>query len=117
MENPGTVAFAIRAVALFTAVFLWGLSFWFFSSACLSTVFGMPDHSFHLSWWSFVFPNVGFTVATIRIGEAFGSEGLLWLATVFTILLVAVWLFVGFCCARAVVRRKLVWPGRDEDSD
>ncbi|KXH45870.1 C4-dicarboxylate transporter/malic acid transporter [Colletotrichum nymphaeae SA-01] len=117
MENPGTVAFAVRAVALFTAVFLWGLSFWFFSSACLSTMFGMPDHSFHLSWWSFVFPNVGFTIATIRIGEAFGNEGLLWLATVFTIALVAVWLFVGFCCARAVIRRKLVWPGRDEDSD
>ncbi|GJC96294.1 C4-dicarboxylate transporter/malic acid transporter [Colletotrichum higginsianum] len=117
MENPGTVAFAVRAMALFSAVFLWGLSFWFFSSACLSTLFGMPDHSFHLSWWSFVFPNVGFTIATIRIGEAFGSEGLLWLATVLTIVLVAVWLFVGFCCARAVIRRKLVWPGRDEDSD
>ncbi|KAL0942068.1 C4-dicarboxylate transporter/malic acid transporter [Colletotrichum truncatum] len=117
MENPGTVAFAVRAVALFTAVFLWGLSFWFFCSACLSTLFGMPDHSFHLSWWSFVFPNVGFTIATIRIGEAFGSEGLMWLATVFTVLLVAVWLFVGFCCVRAVIRRKLVWPGRDEDSD
>ncbi|OLN96249.1 Malic acid transport protein 2 [Colletotrichum chlorophyti] len=117
MDNPGTVAFAVRAVALFTAVFLWGLSFWFFSSACLSTLFGMPDHSFHLSWWSFVFPNVGLTIATVRIGQAFGSQGLLWFATVLTIMLVAVWLFVGFCCVRAVVRRKLVWPGRDEDSD
>ncbi|OHW97779.1 c4-dicarboxylate transporter malic acid transporter [Colletotrichum incanum] len=117
MENPGTIAFAVRAMALFSAVFLWGLSFWFFSSACLSTLFGMPDHSFHLSWWSFVFPNVGFAIATIRIGEAFGSEGLLWFATVFTVILIAVWLFVGFCCARAVIRRKLVWPGRDEDSD
>ncbi|GKT86055.1 C4-dicarboxylate transporter/malic acid transporter [Colletotrichum tofieldiae] len=117
MENPGTIAFAVRAMALFSAVFLWGLSFWFFSSACLSTLFGMPDHSFHLSWWSFVFPNVGFAIATVRIGEAFGSEGLLWFATVLTVILVAVWLFVGFCCARAVIRRKLVWPGRDEDSD
>ncbi|TEA14660.1 Malic acid transport protein [Colletotrichum sidae] len=92
MENPHTVALAVRAVGLFAAVFLWGLSFWFFSSACLSTMFGMPDHSFHLSWWSFVFPNVGLTIATIRIGEAFGSEGLLWLATVLTVLLVIVWL-------------------------
>ncbi|KAK1992065.1 C4-dicarboxylate transporter/malic acid transporter [Colletotrichum falcatum] len=116
MENPGTVALAVRAAALSTAIFLWGLSFWFFSSACLATMAGMPDPSFHLSWWSFVFPNVGFVVSTIRIGTALGSEGLLWFADVCTVILVAVWLFIGFCCARAVVRRKLVWPGRDEDS-
>ncbi|KDN66312.1 putative C4-dicarboxylate transporter/malic acid transporter [Colletotrichum sublineola] len=117
LENPVTVALAVRAMALFSAVFVWGLSFWFFALACLATVVGMPDHSFHLSWWSFVFPNVGFAVATIRIGLACGSEGLLWFADVFTVILVAVWLYVGFCCTRAVIRKKLVWPGRDEDSD
>ncbi|EFQ35513.1 C4-dicarboxylate transporter/malic acid transporter [Colletotrichum graminicola] len=116
MESPETVALAVRAAALFAAVFLWGLSFWFFSSAFLATVIGMPDRSFHLSWWSFVFPNVGFAIATIRIGEALGSEGLLWFADVSTIILVAVWLVIGFCCTRAVLRKKLVWPGRDEDS-
>ncbi|KAK2056921.1 C4-dicarboxylate transporter/malic acid transporter [Colletotrichum caudatum] len=116
MENPGTVALAVRATSLFAAVFLWGLSFWFFSSACLATVVGMPDPCFHLSWWSFVFPNVGFAIATIRIGIAIGSEGLLWFADVSAVILVAVWLLVGFCCVRAVIRKKLVWPGRDEDS-
>ncbi|KAK1573857.1 C4-dicarboxylate transporter/malic acid transporter [Colletotrichum navitas] len=116
MENPVTVALAVRAAALFAAIFLWGLSFWFFSSAFLATMIGMPDPSFHLSWWSFVFPNVGFAIATIRIGEALGSEGLLWFADVSTIILVAVWLVIGFCCMRAVLRKKLVWPGRDEDS-
>jgi hypothetical protein len=42
-----------------------------------------------------VFPNVGFTIATINIGHALMSEGILWLGSVMTIMLVAIYLFVG----------------------
>ncbi|KAK4132166.1 hypothetical protein BT67DRAFT_92166 [Trichocladium antarcticum] len=112
-----TLAMGFRLLALSAAVFLWGLSFWFFASATLAVVAGMPDRKFHLSWWSFVFPNVGFTLASMRMGDALGSGGILWLSTVMTALLFLAWAFIVFRCLRAVYRREIVWPGHDEDSD
>lgn len=118
--NPGvniqTLGAGIRLLAMTTAVFLWGLSFWFFASATTAVVAGMPDRKFHLSWWSFVFPNVGFTLACIRMGRMLESAGMLWFSTVMTVLLVVAWGFIGFRCAVAVHKREIVWPGHDEDS-
>lgn len=112
-----TMAVIIRLLALCMAVFMWGLSFWFFASATAAVVAGMPDRKFHLSWWSFVFPNVGFTLASMRLGEALGSPGILWFSTAMTALLFLAWAFIAFRCIRAVYRREIVWPGHDEDSD
>lgn len=119
MGDTAILADAIKLASLYCSLFLWGLSFWFFASAVSATVTNMggPDRGFHLSWWSFVFPNVGFCVSTVRVGDAFGSEGLLWFATVLCILLVVTWLYVGVKSAIAVVRREIMWPGHDEDSD
>lgn len=111
-----TLGAAVRLMALCSAVFLWGLSFWFFASASAAVVAGMPDRKFHLSWWSFVFPNVGFTLASIRLGAALGSEGVLWFSTVMTAFLFLAWAFIAFRCVRAVYMREIVWPGHDEDS-
>lgn len=117
MVSPAVLADGVRLASLYCGIFLWGLSFWFFASALSAVIAGMPDRKFHLSWWSFVFPNVGFCISTIRVGEAVGSAGLLWFSTVQTIVLVLVWLFVAWRCVWAVVRREIVWPGHDEDSD
>lgn len=113
--DVATLAAGVRLLAIAASMFLWGLSFWFLVSALAGVASGMPDRKFHLSWWSFVFPNVGFTIATIRMGGAIGSEGLLWASTGMTICLVIVWLFIVFRCILAVFRREIVWPGHDED--
>ena len=112
-----TLAAGIRLLAICAAVFLWGLSFWFFASATAAVVAGMPDRKFHLSWWSFVFPNVGFALASMRLGSALGNPGILWFSTVMTVLLFLAWAIIAFRCIRAVYRREIVWPGHDEDSD
>lgn len=117
MVSPAVLADGVRLASLYFSIFLWGLSFWFFASALSAVVAGMPDRKFHLSWWSFVFPNVGFCISTIRVGEAMGSPGMLWFSTVLTIVLVMAWLFVAWRCVWAVMRREIVWPGHDEDSD
>lgn len=117
MVSPAILADGVKLAALYCSLFLWGLSFWFFTSAVSACVTGMPDRTFHLSWWSFVFPNVGFCVSTIRVGQAVGSPGLLWFSTVLTIVLVMAWLTIAWRCGWAVVRREIVWPGHDEDSD
>lgn len=117
LSNPAAAADALRVAGIASAVLLWGLSFWFFAMALLATASGLPDAKFHLSWWAFVFPNVGFAVASIRIGRALGSDWALWMGTVMTIVLVIVWLAIGVMSVRAVVTKQIAWPGRDEDSD
>lgn len=117
MLSPAILADGVRLAAIYCALFLWGLSFWFFASAVSATVSGMPDRKFHLSWWSFVFPNVGFCISTIRVGTVFGSQGLLWFSTVLTIVLIVAWLVIAWRCVMAVIHREIVWPGHDEDSD
>ena len=115
-ENIAILAAGIRLLALNAAIFLWGLSFWFFASAAAAVLSGMPDRKFHLSWFGFIFPNVGFAVLSFRMGYALNSNGVLWFGTITTISLVAGWLFVVLRCMRAVYKREIVWPGHDEDS-
>ena len=69
------------------------------------------------TWWSFVFPNTGFIIVTIEIGIAIGSPAILWVSSVATVLQVAMWLFVCVAHARAVAKKQILWPGKDEDHD
>jgi len=115
-ENIAILAAGLRLLALNAAIFLWGLSFWFFASAAAAVLSGMPDRKFHLSWFGFIFPNVGFAVLSFRMGYALNSNGILWFGTITTISLVIGWLFVLVRCMRAVYKREIVWPGHDEDS-
>ncbi|KAK3485234.1 voltage-dependent anion channel-domain-containing protein [Neurospora hispaniola] len=115
-ESMETLAAGCKLGAIWLGVFLWGLGFWFFISAVAGCVAGMQDKRFHLSWWSTVFPNVGFTIASIKIGAGLGSEGVLWMGSGMTVALVLAWAFIGYRCVRAVVKREIVWPGHDEDS-
>jgi C4-dicarboxylate transporter/malic acid transport protein len=104
-----------KIVALSIAIFLWSLSLWFFAISLVSVLNAIKTMSFHLSWWSFVFPNVGFIIAAIEIGKTLESSTILWVTSGMTIALVALWLFVGICQVRAVWTKKIMWPGMDED--
>ncbi|KAK5168072.1 uncharacterized protein LTR77_006640 [Saxophila tyrrhenica] len=105
----------LQAMALFAGIFLWVLAFWFFCITTISVMMGIREMSFHLIWWGLVFPNVGFTIATIKIGQQLESEGILWVASIMSILLVAMWIFVLGCHIRALVRKDIMMPGKDED--
>ncbi|KAL2849263.1 voltage-dependent anion channel [Aspergillus pseudoustus] len=95
-----TAAQVSLILASLVAIFLWFLAFYSLCIAILSMfslcrVFGgqgVPPMS--LPWWSMVFPNTGFVIATIRIGTVLQSEAVLWVASAMTILQVAVWLAV-----------------------
>ncbi|KAI9731823.1 MAG: hypothetical protein M1818_007688 [Claussenomyces sp. TS43310] len=107
----------VQTIATFTAVFLWSLSFWLFAISLMSCLFAIRAMKFHLTWWSFVFPNVGFTIATIDIGEQLQSEGILWLGSAMTCILVGMWFFVIICHIKAVLNKEIMWPGKDEDAE
>lgn len=112
-----SAAETLQVIALFISIFLWLFSFWLFCIAALACVWAIPQMGFSLPWWAFIFPNVGFTVATVEIGRELGSEGILWVGSVMTILLVAIWLFTAFMCVRAVAMKQIIFPGKDEDRD
>lgn len=112
-----TAAETLRVVALFIGIFLWLFTFWLFALAFLGNVSVLGKMPFSLSWWAFIFPNFGFTVATTMIGRELESEAILWVASVMTILLVAIWLVSAVGCVRAVWQGKIVWPGKDEDKN
>lgn len=107
----------LRILATWISVWIWCLAFWFFAISVVAMVRGAIKRKvrFTLVWWSFVFPNVGFTVATGYIGQELGSEGVTWVASAMTIVVVVTWFVVLFAHVRAVIRKKIMWPGRDED--
>jgi tellurite resistance protein TehA-like permease len=105
----------LRVLALFTGVFLYVFAFWLFAIAFWGNVSVVGRMPFSLTWWAFIFPNVGFTLSTSMLGKELESEGILWVASVMTVLLVVIWLVTVVGCVMAVWKREIVWPGRDED--
>ncbi|KAJ6479940.1 voltage-dependent anion channel [Mycena vitilis] len=106
----------LRVTAVMSAVFLWSLSLWFFCISVLACGAARQEMHFRLGWYAFVFPNVGFTIATISIGKMFRSAAVEWVGSGMTVLLVLTYLAVGFNHVRALVRREILWEGRDEDT-
>ncbi|KAL2270594.1 hypothetical protein VTJ83DRAFT_2778 [Remersonia thermophila] len=107
-------AAVLRTMGMVGAAFLWALSFWWFGIAALA-VARAPPQDFHLGWWAVVFPNTGFTLATIALGEAFQNDAVLWFASAMSAALAAAYLFVLYHHVRAVVVQDIMYPGRDED--
>jgi C4-dicarboxylate transporter/malic acid transport protein len=109
----------LRVMALFTGIFLWLVSFWFISISFIATALGIREGiSFHLTWWALIFPNVGFTLSTIQIGSSLDSVAIGWVTSGMTIVLVATWLVVLGFHIKAVLTKKIMGPGNDdEDND
>ncbi|KAH4201686.1 hypothetical protein HBI26_191750 [Parastagonospora nodorum] len=106
-----------RVLALVVGVFMWLFAFFLFAVALVANLLAARKMRFGLSWWAFIFPNVGFMLATNAMGRELESEAILWVASVLTILLVTMWLISAIACIRAVWTGQIVWPGKDEDKD
>ena len=113
--HPGAYE-TLNTMATFSAIFMWSLSLWFFSISLCGVLAGSPQLRFSLTWWSLVFPNIGFTIVTIMIGKQLANEAILWVGSIMTILLVMAWLFVLCCHVRAVYNTEILYPGKDEDA-
>jgi tellurite resistance protein TehA-like permease len=62
-----------------------------------------------------VFPNSGFIIATISIGTQLKDETILYVANGMTVAIIALWFYVLFRHAKAVIGQDIYYPGRDED--
>lgn len=105
----------LQVMATMISIFIWSLALWFFCIALLACLQTWREMPFSLSWYAFVFPNVGFTIATIDIGKELKSPAIQWVGSVMTLILIAVYLFVLTRQIKAVASGDLVAQGKDED--
>ncbi|GKT41052.1 malic acid transport protein [Colletotrichum spaethianum] len=104
----------IRTIALMSAIFLWALAAWWFGIAIIAVISSPPVY-FHLGWWAMVFPNTGFTLATISIGNQLGNQAVLWFATGMSVCLLGAYFYVLYHHVRAVLIQDIMYTMRDED--
>jgi tellurite resistance protein TehA-like permease len=104
----------VRLMATMSAIFLWALSLWWFGIAAVAVIQSPPKY-FHLGWWAMVFPNTGFTLATISIARSLGSKAIGWFATGMSIVILSAFAFIFYSHVRAVISQDIMYPGRDED--
>ncbi|KAI1844431.1 hypothetical protein JX265_010075 [Neoarthrinium moseri] len=104
----------IRIMAVLGAVFLWAISLWWFFIAVVAVISSPPKY-FHLGWFAMVFPNTGFILATISIGQELQNEAVLYFANGISLVLLSVFFFVLYHLVRAVWIQDIMYPGRDED--
>ncbi|KAB8298753.1 hypothetical protein EYC80_000928 [Monilinia laxa] len=116
ITNPAAIPDILQLGALLSAIFLWALAFWFFAIATFAAIEAFPRNDFHLNWYAYVFPNVGFTVATIKIGERLNSSSILGVGAAMGVVLFVLWLLIVFSHIKAVTHKMIMWPGKDEDA-
>ena len=137
LGSPYTVDI-VRVVSVLVALWLWGLSMWFFLVSVGSlwkyvrTGSSIP---FQMTWWSFVFPNTALVslkydlfsphrprrfrwllmmisqvTATEIMSEIFDSRGLQIAGAVMTAALIIVWIAIFITMLRCLKQKKLLWP-------
>ena len=98
--SAATEVVQIMALVLSLAVF--GLGIFFFVMALCAIVWESPRMHFHLTWYGFIFPNVGLLSAAGVFSNLIPSDGVKWVVSVSTALLSAVWMFVSVMHIRAI---------------
>ncbi|TKA52213.1 hypothetical protein B0A55_12829, partial [Friedmanniomyces simplex] len=92
----------VRALGIIAGTFVIMFSVWFFFISSVAIVAGVKRMTFTLSWWAFVFPNAGLTLAAIQLGKAFSSPGINGVCTALTLFLVVMWLITAAAHIRAL---------------
>ena len=115
IQNQALIPDVLSILALLIAIFLWVLAFWFFSIAVIASVEAVKRNDFHLNWYAYVFPNVGFTIATIKIGDRLSSPAIQTVGTIMAGVLFFFWILIVAAHIKAFWNRLICWPGRDED--
>ncbi|KAI0383234.1 voltage-dependent anion channel [Hypomontagnella monticulosa] len=105
----------LRVLATFASIFIWSLSLWFFCISVVANLAVRKQLTFHLNWYAYVFPNVGFTITTIAIGKNLQSRGIMGIGSAMTLLLIAMWVFVFIHHVKAIINREILFEGKDED--
>ena len=106
-----------KVIGVATGIFMWLVAFWFSALTTVSVLLSMKESHFTLNHWAFIFPNVGLVVALIQIAKALDSDGIKWVCSGATIVLVILWIWVAILNVYGVWKKQVLWPGMDEDME
>lgn len=70
-DDEVTSHILLQVMATMMGVFIWSSAFWFLFLASASYMMCWKSISFSMSWYAFIFPNAGLTIAMINTGQAF----------------------------------------------
>jgi tellurite resistance protein TehA-like permease len=101
-------------LTVFLSIFLWIFAFFLWMIGWLSIFAAHHEWKFDITWWATVFPNTGFALATIKIGDLLDSAPIKWVGSAATIIQVLLWLGCFGLHIWAYFTRRTLWPGMDE---
>lgn len=113
-----TASETLKIMALWVGLFLWLFTFWLFAIALVAhlpiivskrdTNESYSHMNFTLPWWAIIFPNVGFTIATIYIGKELESDAIAWVSTAMTVLVFVAWLMDLFLYMKSIFQKRIM---------
>lgn len=106
-----------QAIGVPLAVFFFLFGFFNFALATVSVFVGIRRLRFDLTWWAFIFPNAGLTIALIQIATALNSDELRGVSSAATVLLCLAWVVIAVMHCRALWKNEVLYPGKDEDEE
>lgn len=119
LPGNGQLAGQVSKIAsVWFGLWLWGLAFWFFIvsvGAHWNCVNGQM--TFAMSFYSYVFPQTALTTATFAVGRALNNRAIRIVGCAMTILVMILWLIVFVLMIRAVIKKDILWPQKQEDKD
>ena len=95
----------VETMLLIISIAIFGMGIFFFLMAFCAILRRAREMSYHLTWYGFVFPNVGLLSTMGLLGVLLPSDGVKWVASVGTACLSGVWVFVTAMHARAILTR------------
>lgn len=107
-----------RLIGLWFGIVFWATCFWFFGVALISVIIGGVRHGmkFKIGWFGTVFPNAGFAILTIQIGESLSSPAIKWVGTIMAPCIAGAYAFVFPFYIKAIIQEKVMAPGVDADA-
>jgi tellurite resistance protein TehA-like permease len=108
LHGPYPVGYIWKAIGVPAGIFFWLFGFWNFALTTVSVLFGIRKMHFDMSWWAFIFPNAGLTIAAIQIGNVLESKPIKDVCSAATIVLCIGWLVVAVFHVRAIIRKEVL---------
>lgn len=103
----------IQAFTLFFAIGIFGMAVFFLFMGLCANVRRAKSMKFHLTWYGFVFPNVGLLSTMGIIAQELSSDAVKSVTSAGTAILSVVWVFVTLMHLRSILKRLTAADGQN----